>query len=87
MAFLRNTSDGLVNGDWSMMVGRNMTKLKGAPEASIGSLGRLRSLCSIKVPPKALREEAIRGLRGTFLDAGRNHLQGVRGKRAPIGGV
>jgi hypothetical protein len=45
-----------------------MTKLKGAPEASKGSFGGLRSLCSIKVPPKALREEAIRGLRGTFLD-------------------
>jgi hypothetical protein len=68
-----------------MTVGRNMTKLKGAPEAPKGSLGRLRRVWSNKVPPKALREEGIRGLRGTFLDSGSNHLEGVQDNKTPIG--
>jgi hypothetical protein len=65
-----DTSDGLVMRVGRLMVGQNMTKLKGTHGASKGSSGRLWAR-SIKVPPKPLREEAIRGLRGTFLSVGR----------------
>jgi hypothetical protein len=61
-----------------------MTKLKGTPEGPNGGSRRLRG-GSNKVPPKALREEGIRGLGGTFLDSSRNHLEGVQGNKTPLG--
>jgi hypothetical protein len=65
--FLRNTKDGLVNeidGDdgWPERDQPERTL-----EGSIGNLGKSQGYVVFKRPPKALKKNLIRGLRGTFL--------------------
>jgi len=50
-----------------MIVGQKPDQPKGPLEGSIGNLGKSRGYVVFKLPPKALKKNLIRGLRGTFL--------------------